>query len=109
MNMAVHDAEVFAALGAEGLGEVMAIGSNQIPGVFVNRYRELETRDGGLVGLELSFDCQITDAVRNLADGDEVEIRNAQAETGAAYRFVRRVPDAGDESGLVTVELGRKL
>lgn len=109
MTMATHDAEIFAALGAEGLGEVMAIGTDEIPGVFFNRYRELETRDGGFVGLELSFDCQITDPIRNLANGDTVEIRNAQAETGATYRFERRVPDAGDESGLVTVELGRVL
>lgn len=105
--MSAHDAAIFEALGNEGLGEVLVIDTQEVPGVFYNRYRELETRDGGLVGLELSFDCQITDAIRGLARNDEVTIRNALADSGTAYRFERRVPDAGDESGLVTVELGR--
>ncbi len=109
MTMPAIDAEIFAALGNEGMAEVMTIGTDDVPGIFFNRYRELETRDGGFVGLELSFDCQITDAVRALTKADTVEIRDAQAETGATYRFERRVPDAGDESGLVTVELGRVL
>lgn len=109
MTMAIHDAEIFAALGGEGMGEVLVIGTDTVPGVFFNRYRELETRDGGFVGLELSFDCQITDEVRGLTKGDEVQVMNAQAVSGTTYRFERRVPDAGDESGLVTVELGRVL
>lgn len=98
------DAEIFA-----DLGELMLVRSAEVPGVFFNRPREVGTTDGTFVGVDLSFDCQINDTVRNLQRGDEVKIvaKNDAGEQRAlgTYAFHRRVPEQGDESGLVTCEL----
>lgn len=99
------DAAIF-----EEVGEAMLIGSTEIPGCFFNRPREIGHTDGTFVGLAISFDCQITPEVAALARGNEVSIvgrddEGTERDLGT-YFFQRRVPDEGDESGLVVCELG---
>lgn len=98
------DAEIF-----EDIGEILRVGDVEIPGIFVKRPREIAiSDDGSFVGVELSFDCQVSDAVGSLERGDEVSVI-ARDEEGdedlGTYRFVRRLPPQGDESGLVVLEL----
>lgn len=98
------DAEIF-----EEIGEVMISGSIETRGVFFNRPRSVGNSEGEFVGLELSFDCQLSDHVGELVRGDLVQIV-ARDDAGlerdlGTYAFQRRVPDAGDESGLVHIEL----
>lgn len=99
------DAELFAEL-----GEVMLIGSLEVPGVFINRPREVEHTDGTFIGLNISFDCQMIDRVKNLERGTLVKIIAKDDEDNerklGTYTFQRRFPDQGDESGLVILELG---
>ena len=99
------DAELFAEL-----GEVMLIGSVEVPGVFINRPREIEMTDGTFVGLSISFDCQMIEKVQNLERGALVKIIGNDDEGNTqplgTYTFQRRVPEQGDESGLVILELG---
>ena len=90
------DAEIFDAI-----GETLSIGTDDHKGMFYNRHREVEFADGSFAALDISFDCQITADILALAEGDEVTVE------GDEYRFVRRIPDRGDESGLVTIELGK--
>lgn len=84
----------------EHIGQDVLIGSDTVRGIFYKRYREIETTDGALVGLEISLDCKFENAVQGLARGDVVVI------DGQNYRFERFVPDGGDESGWVSLELG---
>lgn len=95
-KMATIDAQIF-----ERIGDSMQVGSVEVKGIFYRRYRELSFPDGNFAALELSFDCQRSDVVMALARGDTVEIKGDQ------YRFERFVPLGADESGLVTLELGR--
>jgi hypothetical protein len=95
-EMRDHDAVIF-----EAIGEVLRIGTTDVPGIFFNEHRDVSFAEGGVMGLEISFDCTISDAVSALEENEEVEI----VEHGT-FIFLRRIPDAGDESGLVTLELG---
>lgn len=90
------DAEIFAAI-----GETLAIGTNDHKGIFYNQHRVIELRDGSIAALDISFDCQITDAIKSLAENEQVTVE------GHGFRFIRRLPDQGDESGKVTLELGK--
>ena len=83
------------------IGDVMSIGTSDVKGKFFRRYREVALPDGQIAGLDLSFDCNVSDEVLALAEDDEVEI------DGTTYRFCRHVPPGGDDSGLITCELKR--
>lgn len=82
------------------LGETAVIAGNEVKGKFYNRYREIDYQNGTIVGLDISFDCQWRAFMATLNEGDALTVE------GASYRFLRRIPDAGDESGKVTLELG---
>lgn len=71
-----------------------------IRGTFHAKPREVELQDGSFIALDISFQCRITDAIRVLAEGDQIAINDV------LYRFLRRIPDLGDESGNVILELG---
>lgn len=92
------DASIFDAI-----GETLSVGTNETNGMFYDRHREIELRDGSMSALDISFDCQIADWILALDEGDMVTVE------GNEYRFLRRLPDGGDESGLVIIELGTKL
>lgn len=92
------------------------VGSLSIPGKFYRRYREVGFSDGTFVGVDLSFDLQLTDEneadVMALVENDAVSISAIDDETGAerdlgSYKFKRRMPRDGDESGLMILELAR--
>lgn len=84
----------------EHVGDDVTIGSETVRGAFSKRYREIGLPDGTLVGLNISFDCMMSSVVTGLAEGDVVTYDNVD------YLFIRRVPAGGDETGLVTLELG---
>jgi len=99
------DAEIF-----DEIGEVLVVGSIEIPGIFFRRPREVAISDDGqFVGVELSFDCQHNATVAALTRGDEVTVLarddDGEEEVLGTYRFIRRLPNDGDESGLVVIEL----
>lgn len=101
-DMRDHDAVIFDAI-----GEVLRAGSTDVPGIFFKGFREISFQEAGVVGLGLSFDCTISDAVRALVENQVIEILHSDTgESLGHFRFLRRLPDAGDESGLVTLELG---
>lgn len=85
------------------LGETLVIGSTERKGKFFKRHREIVLRDGSIAALDISMDCQADAEILALEENDEVTIE------GDAYRFIRRLPDQGDESGKVILELGRIL
>lgn len=99
------DAEIFDAI-----GELLVLpGGARVGGVFFNRPREVAITEIELLGIDLSFDCQINAGVAALERGQAVSVIGVD-ETGAeralgSYRFARRVPETGTESGLVTLEL----
>lgn len=93
--MAQVDADIFAAM-----GDTATINGTDVQGMFHNGYREVETENGPLIGLYISFDTQYTVLIGNLQRGDDVKI------DGTNYAFQRRLPEKGDESGKVTLELG---
>lgn len=95
-EMAEIDASIF-----DDIGETLTFGSLEAQGIFFRRYREITLQDGSVRGLDLSFDCQATDQdwILELDEDDEVEIG------GREYRVLARLPEGGDESGLVTIEL----
>lgn len=81
------------------------IGSVPVKGVFTNRYREIELADTTIVGLQKSFDCQYSETIAGLVEGDDIEILGNGVSLGT-HRFMRRLPPQGDESGKVILELG---
>lgn len=83
------------------LGDLAIIGALNVRGKFNRRYREIQLQDGMIAGLDLSFDCNVSAEILAMAENDPVTI------DGVVYRFLRRVPPGGDESGLVTLELKR--
>lgn len=83
------------------IGDMAAIGTSDVRGKFFKRYREVQLPDGNVAGLDLSFDCNVNADILALQENDEIVIQ------GTTYRFLRRVPSGGDESGLVTLELKR--
>ena len=85
------------------VGEDAIIGGTEVDGIFHRRYREIVLQDGSVAGLDLSFDCQVTAEVLALERGDLVAFE------GDNYPFIRAFPEGGDESGLIVLELGRKL
>lgn len=91
-----HDALIF-----EKIGDTLTFGSDSLKGIFYSRYRQIELDDGSVIALDVSFDCQVTghEWVLNLVEDDEVVV------AGTTYRFGRRLPERGDESGLVTLAL----
>ena len=98
------DAAIFDAI-----GERMLVGSVEIPGVFYNRPREVDAGEGRFIGVEISFDCQISSTVSALERDELVQViardnDGIERDLGT-YQFHRRVPDKGDESGLVIVDL----
>jgi hypothetical protein len=82
------------------LGEIAVISGQEVKGRLHRKYREIELRDGNIVGLDLSFDCQYQVFMGSLSPGDALTVE------GGNYRFIRRIPPEGDESGLVILELG---
>lgn len=98
--------DVFASI-----GEVLiAPNGSEVPGKFYNRPHELPITDGSFQGLQISFHCNLDDTVAVLQRGDLVRIVSRD-ELGnerdlGQYRFRHRHPDAGDESGLVVLDLG---
>lgn len=101
MDFAERMSEIDAVI-FDVIGDTATIGTSTVKGVFSKQYREIEAGEAGLVGLNLSFDCQY-DNVSTLEVGDTVAIDNVD------YRFIRFIPDGGDETGKVTLELGRFL
>jgi len=102
-EMRDHDAVIF-----ESIGEVLVFGTNEIPGILNDEYRELSFGDGNAVGLAISFDCQWHSALEQLARNDLVEVCD-RGDDGSLtvlgeYRFQRIVNR--DESGLTILELG---
>lgn len=94
-RMAGIDAKLF-----DKLGETAVIEGEEVKGVFHKGYREIQTRDGIVVGLDLSFDCQYQSFMNNLTTASTLTVE------GDTYRFLRQIPEGGDESGLVILELG---
>lgn len=99
MALNEHTEAIIEALHAEGMAATARIGSSDVKGFLFRGHREIGAGEEILVGLELSFDCFYADAA-NLQEGDEI-LFGAQR-----YRFVRHIPEGGDESGWVTCELG---
>lgn len=92
------------------IGETLVSGANEAKGIFQNKYREIEYPNGSIVGLDISFDCQWQSWMSDLSEGDSVTIQFTGTEkANETYRFLRRIPQAGDESGLVVIELGSVL
>jgi hypothetical protein len=92
------------------IGETLVSGANEAKGIFQNKYREIEYPNGTIVGLTISFDCQWQNWMAALAEGDSVTIQYTGTEKAdETYRFLRRLPVTGDESGLVVMELGTVL
>lgn len=85
----------------ELIGDVATIGTSEVRGKFYRRYREIGLPDGTIMGLDLSFDCNVTADILALQEDDTITVE------GVEYRFQRRTPPGGDESGLVTLELKR--
>ena len=83
------------------IGDIAAIGTSDVRGKFYRRYREVALPDGTIAGLDLSFDCNISADIMALEENEQIVVY------GVTYRFQRRVPPGGDESGLVTLELKR--
>jgi len=83
------------------IGDLAIIGTSDVRGKFFRRYREILLQDGSIAGLDLSFDCNVSGDILALVENDEIILQ------GTTYRFLRRVPPNGDESGLVTLELKR--
>lgn len=96
-DMSAHDAALLNAI-----GDTASVGSTDVKGFFYRKPTSIETPNGGLVDLDLSFHCRY----------DDVEAWNVATEieiNGETFRFKRHVPEGGTESGWVFVELGRKL
>lgn len=108
-SLAALQREVDASIFSE-IGEILRFGSLEAPGIFHKSYREIEYPSGYIVGLALSFDCTWADWMLTLVEGDTVSahgLNEAGAEVDLGeFRFIRRVPPYGDESGLVILELG---
>lgn len=95
------------ALIFDKIGEVGVFGEHEAVGVFSNKYREIEYSNGTIVGLDISFDCQWQSWMADLTEGDAVTIQYPGSDKASeSYRFIRRVPVKGDESGLTVMELG---
>lgn len=104
-SMPVIDALIFGAI-----GETAIFGGNEAAGIFSNKYREIEYPNGTIVGLDISFDCQWQAFMGSLAEGDAVTITYPGTDRASeSYRFLRRLPATGDESGLTIMELGSVL
>lgn len=88
------------------IGELAVIDGKEHLGSFRNRHAEVHLPDGVIVGIELSFGCQITQEIRELREGDPITIKLAATEAGEVYSFRRRLPNDGTESGFVVLELG---
>jgi hypothetical protein len=89
----------------DAIGEVMLVGVVSVPGVFHKDYAEKTLADGTVIaGLAIYFHCQLNDTVAALNEGDAVTVQVGS--TSTAYRFLRRYPNDGDETGRVTLELG---
>lgn len=87
------------------IGEVLLIGTVQVKGKFYDRPFDVPLADASVLAIQISFHCQYVEAtVGALEEGDEVAIEGA-----GTYRFLRRIPDRGDESGRVVLELGTRL
>lgn len=97
-SMPEIDALIFAHV-----GDTAEIGTETVAGVFYRRYRQIESPDGSVMGLDLSFDCQVNASVLALTEGDTITIKNEE------YQFTRRLPERGDESGLVTLQLATPI
>lgn len=91
------DAQIY-----DRIGEKMLVGAVEVPGIFMKRYHEVTLRDGTVEGVAISFDCQYSETVASLEEGDSVTVMPS-AET---FVFIRRIPNRGDETGRTIVELG---
>jgi hypothetical protein len=99
-SMRSIDAKIFARI-----GEVLLIGSTRVPGIFSNKYHEIQLPSDTIVGLDVSFDCQYTYLIGQLKENDEVKVFADKTLLGT-FRFIRRIPSKGDETGKVILELG---
>lgn len=102
MSQAELDADLLDSLWGAGMAQSAAVGSTEVTGFFFRKPIQIETENAGLIGLELSFHCRYS-AVAEWVPGTEIEI---DEET---FKVKRHVPEGGDESGWVHLELGRKL
>jgi hypothetical protein len=84
----------------ELLGDEVQIGTDTVQGVFNKAYREVPLRDGVVVGLQISFDCKYSPIIAALQPQDLVTFDSVD------YAFIRRLPEGGDETGVVILELG---
>lgn len=105
MSSLAHRFESINARLFEAMGETAHIDGVEHAGMFNRRHREMQLDDGTLVGIDLSFDCDYTDQVAELVEGDPVEIVESNGER-TRYCFRRRIPEKGDETKRVILELG---
>jgi hypothetical protein len=104
-SMPAIDSSIFDAI-----GETLFSGTDEATGIFRNGYREIEYSNGTIVGLHISFDCQWQSWMAELVEGAAVRITYPGSDKpDENYRFIRRVPSTGDESGLIVLELGTVL
>ena len=89
----------------DAIGEVAIIGPYEYPGIFNRQYREVAMAGGMVEGMQMSFDTQFTDHLGTLAEGASLVIRSALA-GDETFIFIRRVPNRGDETGKVSLEIG---
>ena len=98
------DLEIF-----EEIGELMLVGSLEIPGMFFNQPRQVDSGEGAFIGVDVSFDCQITPAIVALVPDELVRIVARDDEGNerdlGTWALQARIPDKGDESGLVVLDL----
>lgn len=92
------------------------VGSLRIACKFYGRHREVPTADGAFVDTSLSLDLQLdaenSVAINALAEGDELQVVAVDDDTLeeralGTFKFFRRLPLAGTESGLIVLELHR--
>jgi hypothetical protein len=88
------------------LGEIAVIDGEAHEGVFNNRPRQIEFEDGSIMAVDITFACSYTEKIRRLREGDPIVIKYESTEEGTRYCFRRRIPSDGDETDLVTLELG---
>ena len=93
--MEKYDRKIF-----DSVGDAISHGSVEVQGVFYRIERQVQIEQGLVTTLELSFDCRYSD-VSNLVEGDTVTL----VRTAETFTFRRFIPDKGDETGRVTLEL----
>lgn len=83
---------------------MLTFGDIQIAGAFFLDPREVVLPGGNVMGVATSFECQYTDDIATLSEGDELAVDDY-----GNFRFLRELQPGGDESGKTIIELGEIL